>query len=233
MMSKKWKSEKYIAYFQAYTNTYESVDVLREKYEEAVSQEGTVALAIATRPDCLSPEVLNLIEEYAHRVYTWVELGLQTCNDESAKIINRGYKLLRFEEALSELNKRNIDVVVHTIFGLPGESLEDMLKTIDYVAHKDIKGIKMHLLHLMEDTPMVELYKQEKLKFLKQDEYIDIICTAITMLPPDMVIHRLTGDAPRDLLIGPMWSLKKWEVLNGIDNRLAQLDLYQGSEFEI
>ena len=159
MMSKKWKTGKYIAYFQAYTNTYASIEVLREKYEEAVIQEGVVALAIATRPDCLDEAVLDLIEEYSHRVYTWVELGLQTCNDESAKIINRGYKLLRFEEALKELNKRNIDVVVHTIFGLPGESKEDMLKTIDYVAHKDIKGIKMHLLHLMENTPMTKLYE--------------------------------------------------------------------------
>jgi radical SAM protein (TIGR01212 family) len=231
MMSKKWKSGKYIAYFQAYTNTYASVEVLREKYEQAVLQEGTVALAIATRPDCLDDAVLDLIEEYSNRVYTWVELGLQTCNDESAKIINRGYKLLRFEEALSELNKRNIDVVVHTIFGLPGESKEDMLKTIDYVAHKDIQGIKMHLLHLMEDTPMVQLYNEEKLKFLEEDEYIDIICRSITMLPPNMVIHRLTGDAPRELLIGPMWSLKKWEVLNAIDNRLKELDLYQGKSF--
>lgn len=232
MMSKKWKTGKYIAYFQAYTNTYASIEVLRKKYEEAVLQEGVVALAIATRPDCLGTEVLDLIEEYSHRVYTWVELGLQTSNDESAKIINRGYKLLKFEEALSELNKRNIDVVVHTIFGLPGESTEDMLKTIDYVAHKNIKGIKLHLLHLMENTPMVELYKQKKLKFLKQPEYIDIICKTITMLPPNMVIHRLTGDSPRDLLIGPMWSLKKWEVLNDIDNTLKQLDLYQGQNFK-
>ena len=233
MMSKKWKSKKYIAYFQAYTNTYASIEVLREKYEEAVAQKGTVALAIATRPDCLGSEVLDLIEEYSHRVYTWVELGLQTYSDESAKIINRGYKLSKFEEALGELNKRNIDVVVHTIFGLPGEGKEEMLKTIDYVASKDIKGIKMHLLHLMEDTPMVELYKQEKLKFLNQDEYVDIICRAITMIPPNMVIHRLTGDAPRDLLIGPMWSLNKWEVLNAIDNRLKELDLYQGMEFKL
>ncbi len=232
MMSKKWKIGRYIAYFQAYTNTYASIEVLREKYEEAVLQEGVVALAIATRPDCLDEEVLDLIEEYSHRVYTWVELGLQTCNDESAKIINRGYKLVRFEESLKELNKRNIDVVVHTIFGLPGESKEDMLNTINYVAHKDIKGIKMHLLHLMENTPMAELYKQDKLKFLEEEEYIDIICTSITMLPPNMVIHRLTGDAPRELLIGPMWSLKKWEVLNAIDNKLKEFDLYQGKRIE-
>jgi radical SAM protein (TIGR01212 family) len=233
MMSKKWKSEKYIAYFQAYTNTYGPIEVLREKYEEAVSQEGVVALAIATRPDCLNDDVLDLIEEYSRKVYTWVELGLQTCNDESAKIINRGYKLSKFEEALKNLNERNIDVVVHTIFGLPGESAMDMLKTIDYVASKDIKGIKIHLLHLMENTPMTELYKKGKLKFLEQEEYIDTICTAITRLPPNMVIHRLTGDAPRELLIGPMWSLKKWEVLNGIDNKLKELDIYQGINFKI
>jgi len=232
MMSKKWKTGKYIAYFQAYTNTYATIEVLREKYEEAISQEGVVALAIATRPDCLDEAVLDLIEEYSHRVYTWVELGLQTRNDESARIINRGYKLLRFEEALKGLNKRNIDVVVHTIFGLPGESSEDMLKTIDYVAHKDIKGIKMHLLYLVENTPMVELYKNEKLKFLEKDEYIDIITRSIAMLPPNMVIHRLTGDAPRELLIGPMWSLKKWEVLNAIDNKLKELDIYQGKKFK-
>ncbi|MBK5239706.1 TIGR01212 family radical SAM protein [Clostridium sp.] len=233
MMSKKWKSEKYIAYFQAYTSTYGPIELLRAKYDEAVLQEGVVALAIATRPDCLDDDVLDLIEEYSHRIYTWIELGLQTCNDESAKIINRGYKLSKFEEALENLNERNIDVVVHTIFGLPGESTLDMLKTIDYVASKDIKGIKMHLLHLIEHTPMTELYKSGKLKFLEQEEYIDTICTAITRLPPNMVIHRLTGDAPRELLIGPMWSLKKWEVLNGIDNKLKELDIYQGVNFKI
>ena len=232
MMSKKWKTEKYIAYFQAYTNTYGTIEALREKYEQAVSEKGVVALAIATRPDCLNKPVLDLIEEYSHKIYTWVELGLQTSNDETAKIINRGYKLWKFEEALKNLNERNIDVVVHTIFGLPGENVQDMLKTIDYVSSKDIKGIKMHLLHLMENTPMTELYAKGKLKFLEQEEYIEIICTAITRLPPNMVIHRLTGDAPRELLIGPMWSLKKWEVLNGIDNKLKELDIYQGSNFK-
>lgn len=233
MMSKKWKTEKYIAYFQAYTNTYGSIEELREKYEQAVSEKGVVALAIATRPDCLDKPVLDLIEEYSRKIYTWVELGLQTCNDETAKIINRGYKLWKFEEALKNLNERSIDIVVHTIFGLPSENAQDMLKTIDYVASKDIKGIKIHLLHLMENTPMTELYEKGKLKFLEQEEYIETICEAITRLPPNMVIHRLTGDAPRELLIGPMWSLKKWEVLNGIDNKLKELDVYQGSNFKI
>lgn len=228
MMNKKWKSGKYIAYFQAYTNTYESIDVLRAKYEEAVNQEGVVALAIATRPDCLSEEVLDLIEEFSKRVYTWVELGLQTSNEETAKLINRGYTLDVFEESVNNLRKRNIDIVVHTILGLPCENKEDMLNTIKYVASKDVQGIKMHLLHLMKNTPLVKLYEQGKLVFMEQQEYIDILCEAVTLLPQDIVIHRLTGDAPRALLIGPMWSLKKWEVLNAIDKKFEDEDLYQG-----
>ncbi|MBL4936458.1 TIGR01212 family radical SAM protein [Clostridium sp. YIM B02515] len=231
MMNKKWKEGKYIAYFQAYTNTYAPVSVLREKYEEAVSQEGVVALAIATRPDCLSDEVLDLLEEFNKRVYVWIELGLQTINDNSAKIINRGYKLDVFEEALEKLNKRNIDVVVHAIFGLPGETHEDMLDTVKFIAERQIKGIKFHLLHLMEDTPLVKLYEKGRLNFLEQEEYVDLVCRSITMLPQDMVIHRLTGDAPRELLIGPMWSLKKWEVLNAIDRKFIEKNLYQGLYF--
>ncbi|ERI94531.1 radical SAM protein family [Clostridiales bacterium oral taxon 876 str. F0540] len=231
MMNKKWKEGKYIAYFQAYTNTYAPVSVLREKYEEAVKQEGVVALAIATRPDCLSDEVLDLLEEFNEKVYVWIELGLQTINDNSAKIINRGYKLDVFEEALEKLNKRKIDVVVHAIFGLPGETHEDMLDTVKFIAERQIKGIKFHLLHLMEDTPLVKLYEKGKLKFLEQEEYVDLVCKSITMLPQDMVIHRLTGDAPRELLIGPMWSLKKWEVLNAIDRKFIENNWYQGLYF--
>jgi uncharacterized protein len=231
MMNKKWKEGKYIAYFQAYTNTYAPINVLREKYEEAIKQEGVVALAIATRPDCLSDEVLDLLEEFSKRVYLWVELGLQTSSDKTAKLINRGYNLQIFEEALEKLRKRNIDVVVHTIFGLPGETKEDMLNTVEYIAHKPIKGVKFHLLHLMEQTPMVKFYEKGILKFLDQEEYIELICKSITMLPQSMVIHRLTGDAPRELLIGPMWSLKKWEVLNSIDRKFIEKDIYQGLYF--
>lgn len=231
MMSKKWKNGKYIAYFQAYTNTYADINTLREKYEEAVSQEGTVALAIATRPDCLSEEVLNLIEEFNDRVYTWVELGLQTVHDNTAKLINRGYSLNVFEEALENLNRRKIDVVVHIIFGLPGETEEQMLETVKYISHKKVKGVKFHLLHLMKNTPLEVLYNKGILKFLEQEQYIDLICRSITLLPPEVVIHRLTGDAPRNLLIGPKWSLKKWEVLNAIDKELNDKDLYQGLYF--
>lgn len=231
MMNKKWKGDKYIAYFQAYTNTYAPVEVLREKYDEAVKEEGVVALAIATRPDCLDEEVLDLLEEYSKKLYVWVELGLQTSNDVTGRLINRGYDTATFTEAVKNLRARNIDVVGHCIFGLPGEEKKEMLDTIDYLAHVGVQGIKMHLLHLMEDTPMVNLYNSGKLKFMEQEEYVDLICEAVTRLPEEMVVHRLTGDAPRSLLIGPMWSLKKWEVLNAIDDKMKNEDLYQGKNF--
>lgn len=231
MMNKKWKDGKYIAYFQAYTNTYAPIDVLKAKYEEAVTQEDVVGLAIATRPDCLKDEVLDLLEEYSKKVYTWVELGLQTSKDDTAKLINRGYKLEIFEEAVKRLRERNIDVVVHVIFGLPGESREDMLNTIEYLSQMDVQGIKLHLLHLMKNTPLEILYNKGILKLLEMEEYLELITTAITMLPEKVVVHRLTGDAPRELLIGPIWSLRKWEVLNAIDKKLQDEDLYQGKNF--
>ena len=232
MMSKKWKSGKYIAYFQAYTNTYAPIDVLKQKYEEALKQEGVVALAIATRPDCLGDEVLDLLEDINKKFYVWVELGLQTCNDETARKINRGYKLEVFEDAIKRLKERNIDFVVHSIFGLPGETKEDMLKTVEYIAHSGAQGVKFHLLHLMKGTPLVKLYERGELEFLEQEDYIDLLCKSVEMLPQEMVIHRLTGDAPRDLLIGPMWSLKKWEILNAIDRTMEENDVYQGKKFK-
>ena len=231
MMNKKWKNGKYIAYFQAYTNTYADVSTLREKYDEAIKQEGVVALAIATRPDCINDEVLKLLCEYNEKTYLWVELGLQTVFDETAKAINRGYKLAVFEDTLDRLRKNNIDVVVHTIFGLPGESREQMIETIDYVAHKDVQGIKMHLLHVMKNTPLETYYYEGKLEFMTEEEYVDIICEAITRLPEKMVVHRLTGDAPRNLLIEPKWSLKKWGILNAIDRKLEEEKLYQELNF--
>lgn len=232
MMNKKWKEGKYIAYFQAFTNTYAPVDELREKYKEAIKQEGVVALAIATRPDCLGEDVLDLLEEINKDVYVWVELGLQTVSDETARKINRGYKLDIYEDAIYRLKKRNIDFVTHCIFGLPGETKDDMLNTVKYISKTGSKGIKFHLLHLMKNTPMVKLYERGELEFLSQDDYIDLICKGISMIPEEMVVHRLTGDAPRDLLIGPMWSLKKWEVLNAIDKALVDNEIYQGKDFE-
>ena len=231
MMEKKWKDGKYIAYFQAYTNTYAPVEELREKYEESIKQENVVALSIATRPDCLEDDVIDLLEEISKKTYLWVELGLQTINDKSARNFNRGYDFEVFKEGIKKLQDRNIEVVVHTIFGLPGETKEDMLKTVDYVAHSGAQGIKFHLLHLMQGTQMVKQYESGELQLLSQEDYIDLICKGIAMLPQNMVVHRLTGDAPRESLIGPMWSLKKWEVLNAIDKALADNDIYQGKNY--
>lgn len=232
MMNKKWKNGKYIAYFQAYTNTYAPIDILRKKYQEAVNEEDVVGLAIATRPDCLEHDVLELIEEFNNKIYTWVELGLQTSNETTAKKINRGYSLKVFEKAVENLRKRNIDVVVHIIFGLPGETKDEMINTVKYVTSQNIQGVKFHLLHLMKNTPLVELYKEGRLNFLSMEEYIDIVCSSIAITPSHIVIHRLTGDAPRNLLIEPQWSLKKWEVLNAIDSELQNRGIYQGIDFK-
>ena len=231
MMEKKWKDGKYIAYFQAYTNTYAPVEELTRKYEEALAQENVIALSIATRPDCLDEDVLDYLEELNKKIYLWVELGLQTVNDETGRKFNRGYDLEVFDKSLKELQKRGIEVVVHTIFGLPAETKEDMLKTIDYVAHSGAQGIKFHLLHLMTGTKMVEQYESGELQLLSKEDYIDLICKGIAMIPEEMVVHRLTGDAPRQSLIGPMWSLKKWEVLNDIDKALVDNDIWQGKNF--
>ena len=228
VMEKKWNKGKYIAYFQAYTNTYAPIEELREKYSQAIAEENVVALSIATRPDCLGDDVLELLEEMSKKVY----LGLQTINDETAENFNRGYKFEVFKEGIKKLQDRGIEVVVHSIFGLPGETKEDMLKTIDYIAHSGAQGIKFHLLHLMKYTKMAEQYYNGEFELLSEEDYIDLICEGISMIPEDMVVHRLTGDAPRATLIGPMWSLKKWEVLNAIDKALVDRDIWQGKNFK-
>ncbi len=228
MMNKKWKDGKYIAYFQAYTNTYAPVEVLRQKYEEAINQEGVVGLAIATRPDCLGDDVLELLEKYNDKIYTWVELGLQSSNDFTAEKINRGYKLETFERSVKNLRKIGIEVVVHLIMGLPYENKDIMMNTVKYVSSQDIQGVKFHLLYLMEHTPLVKLYNEGQLKLMSQEHYVDVICSALSNTRPDIVIHRLTGDAPRNLLIGPKWSLKKWEILNDIDKTMKDRNIYQG-----
>lgn len=231
VMNNKWKGGKYIAYFQAYTNTYAPIEILRQKYDEAIKHEGVVGLAIATRPDCLSNEVIELIHEYSEKIYTWVELGLQTVNENTSKIINRGYNNEIFEDAVERLRSKNIEVVAHVIFGLPGEDNCDMINTVKYLSLMNINGIKFHLLHLLKYTPMVELYEKGGLKFMTQDEYIEVICNSIAILPENIVIHRLTGDAPRNLLVGPMWSLKKWEILNEINSELNKRNIFQGVNF--
>ena len=231
LMNKKWKSGKYIAYFQAFTNTYAPVDILREKYTKMLDLEDVSGIAIATRPDCLPEDVLDLLSEINKRTYLWVELGLQTVNEDTAKLINRGYGINTYIDAVRQLKKRNIEVVTHVIFGLPGESHEDMKNTVRFVANTGTQGIKLHLLHLMKGTRLEEFYNSSKFPLLQMDEYVNLIVDAVEMLPEDMVIHRITGDSPRSLLIGPMWSLKKWEVLNAIDRCFEERNTWQGKLF--
>ncbi|HAZ36836.1 MAG TPA: TIGR01212 family radical SAM protein [Clostridiaceae bacterium] len=228
VMNKKWKEGKYIGYFQAYTNTYAPVEVLREKYESILSIDDVVGIAIGTRPDCLPDDILDLLSELNEKTFLWVELGLQTANDEKGKILNRGYDSKDYINAVKKLKERGIPVVSHIILGLPSENREDMLKTVEFVAETGTWGIKLHLLYLMKGTPMVKLYNEGKLKFLEMDEYVDLVVDSIERIPKNMVVHRLTGDSPRNLLIGPMWSLKKWEVLNAINKRFIERDTYQG-----
>ncbi|GFR38963.1 hypothetical protein PRECH8_22590 [Insulibacter thermoxylanivorax] len=225
---KKWPKAKYIGYFQAYTNTYAPVEVLREYYEVILQQPGVVGLSIATRPDCLPDDVVEYLAELNERTYLWVELGLQTIHERTSQLINRAHDTDCYYEAVEKLRKHNIRICSHIIYGLPLETHEMMMETCRAVANMDVQGIKIHLLHLMRKTPMVKQYEAGLVRFLEMDEYIKLVVDSLEILPPDMIVHRLTGDAPRDLLIGPMWSLRKWEVLNAIDRELERRNSWQG-----
>jgi uncharacterized protein len=224
----KWPEAKYIGYFQAYTNTYAPVETLREYYEVILEQPGVVGLSIATRPDCLPDDVVDYLADLNKRTYLWIEMGLQTVHESTSQLINRAHDTECFRDAVSRLRAKGIRVCAHIIHGLPGESREMMLETVRQVSQMDVQGIKVHLLHLMRKTPMVRQWRDGLLRFLDMDEYIGLVVDTLEMLPPEMIVHRLTGDAPRDLLIGPMWSLRKWEVLNAIDAELVRRNSWQG-----
>lgn len=227
----KWPNAKYIGYFQAYSNTYAPVDVLRDYYEVILQQEGVVGLSIATRPDCLPDDVVELLAEMNEKTYLWVELGLQTIHESTSQLINRAHTTECYYEGVEKLRKHNIRVCSHIIFGLPQETEEMMMDTAKAVADMDVQGIKIHLLHLLRKTPMVKQYEAGLLQFLEKDQYVRLIVDALEILPPEMIVHRLTGDGPPDLLIGPMWSRKKWEVLNAIDAELKRRDTWQGKKY--
>ena len=224
----KWPEAKYIGYFQAYTNTYAPVDELREYYEVILQQPGVVGLSIATRPDCLPDDVIDYLAELNERTYLWLVMGLQTVHESTSQLINRAHDTSCYLDAVQRLRSRGIRVCAHIIHGLPLETHDMMRDTVRAVADMDVQGIKIHLLHLMRKTPMVKQYEAGLLRFLEQDEYVQLVVDSLELLPPDMIVHRLTGDAPRDLLIGPLWSLKKWEVLNAIDAQLQKRDTWQG-----
>lgn len=214
----KVKSGKYIAYFQAFTNTYAPVDELRNKFTAAINHKDIVALSIATRPDCLPNDVLDLLDELNKIKPVFVELGLQTIHENTAKYIRRCYDLSVYDKAVFELKKRNINVVTHLILGLPGETKKDMLESVKYVCERT-DGIKLQLLHVLKGTDLAKDYEDGKFKTLEFDEYLDIVKSCVEIIPNNIVIHRLTGDGPKKDLIAPMWSGDKKRVLNAI-NRL-------------
>lgn len=220
LVSKKAKGVKYIAYFQDYTNTYAPVEYLRKLFFEAIEQEDIVALSIGTRPDCLPDDVIKLLSELNKIKPVFVELGLQTIHPQTAIYIRRGYDLPVFDKAVVDLLNNNIEVVVHVILGLPGETKEMMLDTVRYVANSGAKGIKLQLLHVLEGTDLAVEYRAGKFKTLDMNEYIDILIDCLKILPPDMIIHRLTGDGAKRDLIAPLWSGDKKRVLNEINRRL-------------
>ena len=230
--SKKWKDTGYIAYFQSYTNTYAPIDELRKKYYEAIECDDICGIAIATRPDCLPFDVLELLSEINQKTYIWVELGFQTSNENSAKFINRCYDNSVFEYAIKELKKRNIKVVVHTIMGLPNETKEDMLNTVKYVCSFNIDGIKLQLLHVLSDSKLYEYYKENKFHILDKEEYTDIIIEAIENIPENIVIHRITGDGSKENLIEPLWSLDKRGTLNLIHKKMREKHSFQGKNLK-
>jgi len=230
MMHKKWAQGKYIAYFQAFTNTYAPVEELRKIYSFALQQADVVGLAIATRPDCLPDKVLDLLADFNQQTNLWIELGLQTIHPQTARLVNLQYDYNTFQAALFELQKRNIETCAHIILGLPGESYDDMLETGKKIASLPLQGLKIHLLHLMKGTPLLKLYQEKPFKIISEAQYTKLVVDILEILPPEMVIHRLTGDSPRDLLIEPRWSLNKWEVLNRIDKELVTRNTWQGKK---
>jgi radical SAM protein (TIGR01212 family) len=230
-MHEKWKDGKYMAYFQAFTNTHAPVSVLREKYETVLGLDGVVGLSIATRPDCLPDDVVEYLAELHERTYLWVELGLQTVHERTADLINRAHDFDCYVEGVNKLRKHGIRVCSHIINGLPLEDRGMMMETAKAVADLDVQGIKIHLLHLLKGTPMVKQYEKGKLTFLSQDDYVQLVCDQLEILPPEMIIHRITGDGPIELMVGPMWSVNKWEVLNAINGELERRGSYQGKWF--
>ena len=230
ILSAKRPIHKYIAYFQAFTNTYAPVEYLEKIFTEALSHPGIVALSIGTRPDCLGKDVVTLLSRLNRQKPVWVELGLQTIHEKTAAYIRRGYPLSCFEDAVKRLRSEDIEVIVHTILGLPGESTQDILNTMEYLNHQDIQGIKLQLLHVLRGTDLASDYEKGLFCTYERDEYISLVISCLEHLRPDRVIHRITGDGPKDLLISPLWASRKREVLNLLHHQMKENHNYQGRQ---
>ena len=228
ILSAKRPIHRYIAYFQAYTNTYTPVEYLQKIFTEAISHPKVIALSIGTRPDCLDDKVIALLSELNRMKPVWIELGLQTIHEDTARYIRRGYSLSCFEDALSRLRAAGLEVIVHTILGLPGETHDDILETIKYLNATDIQGIKLQLLHVLSGTDLAADYQVGKFEVLGRDAYIDLVIDCLEHLRPSIIIHRVTGDGPKELLIAPQWASRKREVLNLLHHRMKEMGSFQG-----
>jgi len=225
---RKWPNSKYIAYFQARTNTYATLEVLKEKYEEVLGLPNVIGLFIATRCDAITDDTLDYLEELSKRTFLTIELGLQTIHENTSKLINRGHSLEEFDNMVKKLRDRNINVSVHIINGLPYETEDMMLDTVKHLNNLDIQGIKIHMLNIVKDTPLETLYYKDKFHILSKDEYIDIVIKQLELLRPEIVIHRITADPDKDTLIEPKWLLNKVCILNDIDKEMKKRNTYQG-----
>lgn len=232
LLNKKWPNAKYIAYFQANSNTYAPLSVLKEKYESILNLDDVIGISIATRSDCITNECYDYLEELNKKTNLTVELGLQSSKKETLKLINRGHTLENFVEAVKNLQKRNIKVVVHIINGLPYETKEDMINTVKFLNHLKIDGIKIHMLHILKGTELAKMYNQQPFHILSKEEYISIVVEQLEYLNPNIVIHRITGDPNINDLIAPDWLTKKFCVLNDIDKEMVKRDIYQGDKID-
>ena len=231
-IDKKWPNSKYIAYFQARTNTYAPLNILKEKYESALALDNVIGIAIATRADAITDDCLDYLTDLNKRTNLTIELGLQTIHEKTSKLINRCHTLSEFEDTYKKLKERNIEVVVHIINGLPYETKEMMLDTVKYLNNLKIDGIKIHMLNIIKDTPLAILYKKEKFHLLEKDEYIDIVINQLELLEPKIVIHRITSDPNPIDLIAPTWLIKKFCLLNDIDKEMKKRNTYQGKKIK-
>ena len=222
------RANKFIAYFQNFTNTYDTIENLKAKYDAALIDDRIVALAVATRPDCIDEEVAKLLKSYSNRFYVWVELGLQTSNDKTAKLINRGYTSDIFTKAVKILNKYNIDVVTHIMVGLPYENEQDLKNTVNFLNQHDLQGLKIHCTYVVENTVLSDLYKSGKYVPISLEYYLECLVYILTHISPNFVIHKVSGDAPKNLIVAPSWNLHKKWILNGLDSIMRERNLYQG-----
>ena len=225
------RANKFIVYFQNFTNTYDTIQNLKNKYDAALIDSRIVGLSVATRPDCINEDVCKLLHSYLDKYYVCVELGLQTSNDKIGNIINRGYNSIQFTNAVNLLNKYNIDVVVHLMVGLPTETFDDIKNTVSFINNHKIQGIKIHSTYVVKETKLANLYQNNQYTPITLEYYLDCVTYILTHISPNIVIHRVSGDAPKDLLLAPDWNLHKKWILNGLEKKLKEENLWQGKYY--